>query len=70
MLVVATKAERLSQPDLSVAESPELLKDLCNIVPLTPEAFEGTRVSHRAAMAPLLDDWGEGNSDFFPVVDL
>ena len=70
MLVVATKAERLSQPDWSVAESPELLKDLCNIVPLTPEAFEGTRVSHRAAMAPLLDNWGEANSDFFPVVDL
>ena len=70
MLVVATKADRLSQPDWSVAESPELLKDLCNIVPLTPEAFEGTRVSHRAAMAPLLDDWGGANSDFFPVVDL
>lgn len=70
MLVVATKAERLSQPDWSVLESPELLKDLCNFVPLTPEALEGTRVSHRAAMAPLLDNWGEANSDFFPVVDL
>ena len=70
MLLVASESEVMPQPDWSVAGLPEFVNDLCNFVRITPEALEGTRVSHRAAMAPLLDDWGEANSDFFPVVDL
>jgi spermidine synthase len=70
MLLVASEAEVMPQPDWSVADLPELVNDLCNFVRITPEALEGTRVSHRAALAPLLDDWGQGNSDFYPVVDL
>jgi hypothetical protein len=70
MLVVASKAETMPQADWSVANMPRLVDDLCNILPITREALEGTRVSHRAALAPLLDDWGQPNSDFYPAVDL
>jgi predicted membrane-bound spermidine synthase len=70
MLLVASEAEVMPQPDWSVASFPGLVDDLCNFVPLTPEALEGTRVSHRAALAPLLDGWGQPNSDFYPAVDL
>jgi hypothetical protein len=70
LLIVASESEIMSEADWGVARLPALVEDLCNIVPLTPEALEGTRVSHRAALAPLLDDWGQGNSDFYPTVDL
>jgi hypothetical protein len=70
LLIVASESEIMPEADWGVARLPALVEDLCNIVPLTPEALEGTRVSHRAALAPLLDDWGQGNSDFYPAVDL
>jgi spermidine synthase/MFS family permease len=70
LLLVASTSETMPQADWSVAELPEFVSDLCNFMRITPETLEGTRVSHRGALAPLLDGWEQPNSDFYPIVDL
>jgi predicted membrane-bound spermidine synthase len=70
MLVVATAGDQLPAPDWSVFQSPDILADYCYSELLTPEALESTRLTHRAALAPLLDTWEQPNSDFYPVLDL
>ncbi len=70
MLVVATAGPDLPAPDWSIFENPTLVEDLCHTDLLRPSALEALRVTHRAALAPLLDEWGEPNSDFYPVLDL
>lgn len=70
LLVVASGGGVLAAPDWSVMEAPALASDFCRTVPLTAHALEATRVTHRAALAPLLDGWGQPNSDYYPVLDL
>ena len=70
MIVVATNSPEMPKPDWSIFALPAITQDLCHFVPLTPEALEATRIAHREALAPLLYDWGQPNSDFFPVLDL
>jgi predicted membrane-bound spermidine synthase len=70
MLVVASLAPQLPAPDWSIFDSPVLGQDLCHNVRLTPAAMEATRVTHRRALAPLLDGSEGANSDFYPVLDL
>ncbi len=70
LLVVAGLGPALPRPDWSVVAWPALGDDLCRVVPLTADALEATRITHRAALAPLLDGWGQPNSDFYPVLDL
>jgi predicted membrane-bound spermidine synthase len=70
MLLVAGDAPALPSPDWSVARLPAVAEDLCHNLPLTPEALEASRLTHRGALAPLLDGIWRSNSDFFPVLDL
>ncbi len=70
LLIVAGTGQTLRAPDWSIVEWPEIARDLCHAMPLTPQALEATRVIHRAALAPLLRDWGQPNSDYYPVLDL
>ncbi|UCC71569.1 MAG: fused MFS/spermidine synthase [Gemmatimonadota bacterium] len=70
MLVVATVGPQLPAPDWSIFQLPDIAADHCHSPLLTPGAMEASRLTHRAALAPLLDDWGEPNSDFYPVLDL
>jgi predicted membrane-bound spermidine synthase len=69
MVIVAGDGP-LPQPDWSVVESPGVRDDLCRSVRPTPQFLEATRVTHRSALAPLLDGWEGSNSDFYPVLDL
>ncbi len=70
MLVVATVGDQLPAPDWSVFQLPDIAADLCHTELLTPGALESTRLTHRAALAPVLDRWAQPNSDFYPVLDL
>jgi hypothetical protein len=70
MLVVATVGDQLPAPDWSVFQFPEIVADYCGSDLITPGALESTRLTHRAALAPLLDYWEQPNSDFYPVLDL
>lgn len=70
MVVVASNAAALPRPDWTVMALPEIARDLCRVVRFTPQALEATRLTHRAALAPLLDAWPEPNSDFYPILDL
>ncbi|NIN72165.1 MAG: spermidine synthase [Gemmatimonadetes bacterium] len=70
MLVVATVADQLPAPDWSVFRFPDIVADYCGSDLIRPSALESTRLTHRAALAPLLDYWEQPNSDFYPVLDL
>jgi spermidine synthase len=70
LLIVAGNRETLPAPSWEVLASPGLAADLCHAVPLTPAMMEAARLIDRRALAPLLDAWGGGNSDFYPVLDL
>jgi hypothetical protein len=70
LLIVATNRAKLPRPDWSVLTSPEVRKDLCHFRPLTPDALDNLRLIGRRALAPLLDDYPQPNSDYYPVLDL
>jgi len=70
ILIVAGPSRRLPDPDWSIFSLPEVEKDLCRFVPLTPASLEATRVMGRSVMAPLLDSLVVPNSDFHPALDL
>lgn len=69
LLIIASDAP-LSAPDWSVVRAPGIAADLKRNFPLTPEAFEATRIADRATLAPLLDGWRSVNSDYYPIVDV
>jgi predicted membrane-bound spermidine synthase len=70
ILIVASNMPRLPEPDWSVFEHPDIANDLCHNLPLTPRMLEAARLITRDALAPLLDDWGHPNSDYYPIVDI
>jgi spermidine synthase len=70
LLVVATNRSTLPVPDWSVVKFPGLQGDLCRFLPLTPSVLDGLHVAGRAELGPLLDSFGQPNSDFYPVLDL
>jgi predicted membrane-bound spermidine synthase len=70
LLVVASPGPELRRPDWSVVELEPIAGDLCHNLPLAPEALEAARLTHRGALAPLLDGMRRPNSDFYPVLDL
>ncbi|MFN2399019.1 MAG: fused MFS/spermidine synthase [Gemmatimonadaceae bacterium] len=69
MLIVASNSE-LRQPDWSVFRYPMIEQDLTHAFEFTPRFLDATRSLPRQALAPLLDGWGQPNSDYFPVLDL
>lgn len=69
-LLIIASMQPLSNPDWSIVGAPGIREDLARNYPLTPQAFEATRIADRAVLAPLLDTWRTVNSDYYPVVDL
>jgi hypothetical protein len=69
-LLIIASMRPLSNPDWSIVGAPGIREDLARNYPLTPQAFEATRIADRAVLAPLLDTWRTVNSDYYPVVDL
>jgi predicted membrane-bound spermidine synthase len=70
ILIVASLKEQLPAPDWSVFDAPAIRTDLWHAVPFDSLTLEATRVLDRRVLAPLLDEWEEPNSDFYPVLDL
>ena len=70
ILILATNREALPPADWSVFELPAVQADLSHTIPLTPTLLAATHIAGRAELAPLLDRWGQVNSDFYPVLDL
>jgi spermidine synthase len=70
LLVVASNRATLPTPDWSVVRFPGLQADLCRFLPLTPSVLDNLHVAGRAELGPLLDSYGQANSDFYPVLDL
>jgi predicted membrane-bound spermidine synthase len=71
VLVVATPAAELRPAAWSlVFDQPALKADLCHVVPITGAMLEASRLLDRRALAPLLDEGGGANSDYYPVLDI
>ncbi|MEJ7809474.1 MAG: fused MFS/spermidine synthase [Gemmatimonadaceae bacterium] len=70
ILILASQRPSLPTPDWSVLALPGIVSDLRNVLPFSPQTMEATRLIDRAALAPLLDGWGQANSDFYPTLDL
>ena len=70
LLVVASNSPALPRPDWSVFNSPAVQKDLCRFVPLTPGVLSSLHIAGRAELGPLLETFGQPNSDYYPVLDL
>jgi spermidine synthase len=70
ILIVASNAPRLPEPDWTVFDNAGVREGLCHVFPLTPRMLGATRLLDRRVLAPLLDDWGHPNSDFYPILDL
>jgi hypothetical protein len=68
--VIASRQAQLPPPDWSVVQFPAIATDLQGFRPLTADSFAALHLLDRAALVPLLQAWPEGNSDFFPVLDL
>jgi spermidine synthase len=70
LLVVASNRARLPTPDWSVFQQPAVQADLCRFRPVSPEVLEASRLVTRRELAPVLADFGQPNSDYYPVLDL
>lgn len=70
LLIIASNRASLPAPDWSVFRDPSVRGDLCRFVPLTPAVLDGLRLAGRAELEPLLQSFGQANSDFYPVLDL
>ena len=70
LLVVASNRAELPAPDWSVFEQAEMQSDLCRFLPMTREALEASRLVGRKELAPVLSQFGQPNSDYYPVLDL
>lgn len=69
VLVVASNQPQLPRPDWSVFEHPDIAMDLSKFRALSPAVLERTRLITRGEMLPLIAG-GDGNSDYFPFLDL
>jgi spermidine synthase len=70
IVIVASNKPQLPRPNWSVFQLPAIAKDLCHNFPFTPRMLDAARLLDRKALAPLLDDWPQRNSDFYPILDL
>ena len=70
ILIVAANGRALPKPDWNVVHFPGLVEDLRRAVPLTPEAFEATRLGGRQLLHPYLATQVAPNSDYYPALDL
>lgn len=70
ILIVATGAAALPAPDWGVVRLPDIARDLCHQLPLTPEALEATRLGSRTSLGPMVAGSPLVNSDYHPRLDL
>ncbi len=70
LLVVASNRPKVPEPDWSVMSLPGVHRDLCRFRSLTPDALDNLRLIGRRELSPLLDDYPQPNSDYYPVLDL
>ena len=70
MLIIATDGPAVPTPDWGVLQYPGIVEDFCHQIPFTPEAMEATRLGNHASLGPLVAQFPEPNSDFFPHLDL
>jgi spermidine synthase len=69
IVILATRADALPEPDWSVVNMPGIAQDLRRVVPLLPEHFPAMRVAGHSLLHPYLATVAP-NSDFRPVLDL
>jgi hypothetical protein len=60
----------LPSPDWGVFQFPEVKNDLRHVLQYDSTTLEATRILSRQVLTPLLDDWAQPNSDYFPILDL
>jgi hypothetical protein len=70
IIIVASADGGVPAPDWGVFEYPGIATDLRRLLPFTPRALEASWLVDRRTLAPLLDRWGQPNSDYYPVLDL
>lgn len=70
VLIVATPAKHLREPDWNVVSYPGISEDLTRFRQLHPETFEGLRVVNRDVLASFIESGVPENSDFHPYLDL
>ncbi|MFN2316422.1 MAG: spermidine synthase [Gemmatimonadales bacterium] len=70
VLVVASPNGKVPEPDWSVFEWPELVKDICAFHPIRPAHLEAALVADKAGLSHLFASVRATNSDFYPVLDL
>jgi spermidine synthase len=70
LMVIATNADRLPDPDWDVARYPALVEDLSHVHPLDPIHLNATRVFDSETLRPVLESGALPNSDYYPRLDL
>ncbi|HTR77275.1 MAG TPA: hypothetical protein VMH39_04170, partial [Gemmatimonadaceae bacterium] len=70
ILIIASPAAALPDPDWTVVGFPGIADDLRRVVPIAPEQFEAMRLAGRALLHPYLSTRVVPNSDFRPALDL
>jgi spermidine synthase len=70
IVIVARNEPVVPPPQWSILNLPAIAADLQRITPFTPRVLQASWLVNRAALAPLLDRWGQPNSDYYPVLDL
>nr|MBA3671133.1 hypothetical protein [Gemmatimonadaceae bacterium] len=69
VLIVATTEPHLRPADWSVFARPGIAGELRRVVPITPAMLDALRTVDGATLAPLTRR-GDGNSDFYPTLDI
>ncbi len=70
LLIVASNAATMGEPDWSVLSFPALGQDLCHVRPLLPDDLGAVRLTDAAVLAPILERWDQPNSDYYPFLEL
>jgi hypothetical protein len=70
IIIVASADSAVPVPEWGVFEYPGIAADLRRVLPFTPRVLEASWLVDRRTLAPLLDSWGQPNSDYYPVLDL
>ena len=70
ILVVASNRPALPKPDWSIIRSPKLEADLCHFIVPNAATLDALHLAGRDDLAPVLESFGQPNSDYYPVLDL
>jgi spermidine synthase len=70
ILIVASNRPAVPKPDWSIIRSPRLAADLCHFIMPNAATLDALHLASRRDLAPVLEAFGQPNSDFYPVLDL